>query len=726
MRRVSLSTLAAAGATVVVLITAVVAVAIFDDISEARTKGDELQHEMEELRLLRQFQSALFIEVGAIPAYLVVPEPGYVQDYEDARNRAGSALQQLQDLKVHSAEEAAALDELVESYAPLTAAAKAGMDILQRDPAEADLSPESIGAFVELFDEVQAAGETLSAENEAQVVSLDKQVRDPVRERSQLLLGLVGFWSGVIVLATTAGYWLVVRPIVSVSQVARAFARGEHEVRATASGPRELAQLGVDVNFMLETTNERAQALEAEVLERQRIADALERTLKAERELRDQLQHQAFHDPLTGLSNRARFVDRLDHALARRTARAAGPSLLFMDLDDFKSTNDTLGHAAGDELLQRVGERLRACLRPADTLARLGGDEFGAVIEEAMEEEALIVAERILETLRMPFTIADREIFSRASVGVVHASEDVSAADLLRHADVAMYVAKSQGKSRVIAYRDEMEARMLDEIALENDLQRALERNEFFVQYQPLVDVADEAVTGFEALLRWRHPGRGVIEPDEFIHIAERTGLVTPIGEWVLRQACGMLAEWQRHYPHEPPLTMSVNASARQLGQPEFTEAVADVLRDHRIAPGSLILEITESAMMADGTRAIGYLQALHDLGARLAVDDFGTGYSSLSYLRNFPLDELKVDKSFVDHVTESGKEEHVVRSIIGLAKALHLRIVAEGVERDDQLELLRAFDCDEVQGFLFSAPMDADEAERLLGDGGHATRAAA
>ena len=726
MHRLSLSMLAAAAAAILVLITAVLAVAILDDINEARTKGDQLQHEVDELRLLRQFESALFIEVGSMPAYILSPDERYARDFEDARVRAASALQQLEGLDTHGAEEDAALQALTASYADLTAQSRGSMDALVGNPAEVELTPEGIGAFVDVFYEVQASAEAASTENEARVVDLDQQVRDAVRERSQLLLALVGFWSGVILATTIAAYWLVARPIVGVSHVARAFARGERAVRATISGPRELSQLGADMNFMLETTNERARALEMEALERRRIAEALERTLESERALRDQLQHQAFHDPLTGLSNRARFIDRLDHALARRTVRAAGPSLLFLDLDDFKSINDTLGHAAGDDLRRQVGERLQACLRPADTLARLGGDEFGALIEEALEEDALIVAERILDALRMPFTIADREVFSRASVGVVQANHDVSGADLLRHADVAMYVAKSQGKSRVIAYRDDMEAAMMDEIALENDLQRALERNELVVQYQPVVGVADEALLGFEALLRWRHPSRGMIEPDAFIYIAERTGLVMPIGEWVLRQACDTLARWQERYPHHPSLTMSVNVSARQLGQPDFTDAVAAALRDTGIAPNTLILEITESAMMADGTRAIGYLQTLHELGVRLAVDDFGTGYSSLSYLRNFPLDELKVDKSFVDHVTESGKEEHVVRSIIGLAKALHLKIVAEGVERGDQLEILRAFDCDEAQGFLFSTAMDADDAERLLERGRQMTRAAA
>ncbi|HLB23845.1 MAG TPA: EAL domain-containing protein, partial [Dehalococcoidia bacterium] len=514
--------------------------------------------------------------------------------------------------------------------------------------------------------------------------------------------------------------------IVNVSRVARAFARGEHAVRAAVSGPRELAQLGVDMNFMLETTNERAEALEAEVRERRRIADALERTLQAERELRDQLQHQAFHDPLTGLSNRARFVDRLDHALARRINAGAGPSVLFLDLDDFKSVNDTLGHAAGDDLLRQVGDRLQQCLRPADTLARMGGDEFAALIEDAPEEDALVVAERVLDALRSPFTISDREIFSRASVGAVHAGGVANSADLLKHADVAMYVAKSQGKSRVVAYRGEMEEALLDELALENDMQRALERQEFAVQYQPVVGVSDQELSGFEALLRWHHPTRGVIEPESFIYIAERTGMIIPIGEWVLGEACRTLARLQEHHPQEPPLTMAINVSAKQLSQADFRDVVERALKDAGVPANTVILEITESTMMADGTRTIAYLEALHNLGVRLAVDDFGTGYSSLSYLRKFPLDELKVDKSFIDDLVDSGKEEHVVQSIIGLAKALHLKIVAEGVENNEQLAILRAFDCDEAQGFLFSTPVDIDDAERLLTEGAMDGRAAA
>ncbi|MBI5290005.1 MAG: EAL domain-containing protein [Chloroflexi bacterium] len=726
MRRVSLLMLAAATSVAVTAITVWLVVAIVQDINTGRRKGDELQTEVRELEQLRAFQSALFIEVGALPAYLVVPEPRYVRDYEVARARAAAALEQLRALEPKTGEEAVSLDQLIESYGVLTASARAGMEILQGNPQEADLSSASIGGFVEEFDRVQAAEAALSAENERQVVELNDELRAAVRERSQVLLVLVVFWSSVIVASAVAAYWLVLRPIIRLSHVARSFAGGHHAARVPMSGPRELAQLATDMNHMFATTAEHARSLENEIRERGRVAAALERTLESERELRNQLHHQAFHDPLTGLSNRARFMDRLDHALARRTPQAAGPSVLFMDLDDFKSINDTLGHAAGDELLRHVGDRLQQCLRPADTLARLGGDEFGALIEDAREDDALIVAERIMETLRAPFTISDREIFSRVSVGAVHANGEVTAADLMRHADVAMYVAKNQGKARVVAYRDEMEAALLDELALEGDMQRALERREFVVQYQPIVGVTDEGLNGFEALVRWHHPTRGVMEPEAFIHIAERIGLMTPIGEWVLREACRSLGRWQHRYPKHPPLAMSVNVSARQLSSAEFADVVSDVLAEAHIDPSSLILEITESSMMIEGTRAIGYLQTLHDLGVRLAVDDFGTGYSSLSYLRNFPLDELKVDKSFIDHVAEAGKEEHVVRSIISLAKALHLRIVAEGVERNEQLEILRAFDCDEAQGFLFSTPMDADDAERLLASGERGSRMAA
>ena len=451
------------------------------------------------------------------------------------------------------------------------------------------------------------------------------------------------------------------------------------------------------------------------------LRDVTERR-RAERTVR-QL---AFYDGLTGLANRHLFARQLAQAIAAAREHEHSLALLYLDLDHFKNVNDTLGHAAGDDLLRQVGDRLQQCLRPADTLARMGGDEFAALIEDAPEEDALVVAERVLDALRSPFTISDREIFSRASVGAVHAGGVANSADLLKHADVAMYVAKSQGKSRVVAYRGEMEEALLDELALENDMQRALERQEFAVQYQPVVGVSDQELSGFEALLRWHHPTRGVIEPESFIYIAERTGMIIPIGEWVLGEACRTLARLQEHHPQEPPLTMAINVSAKQLSQADFRDVVERALKDAGVPANTVILEITESTMMADGTRTIAYLEALHNLGVRLAVDDFGTGYSSLSYLRKFPLDELKVDKSFIDDLVDSGKEEHVVQSIIGLAKALHLKIVAEGVENNEQLAILRAFDCDEAQGFLFSTPVDIDDAERLLTEGAMDGRAAA
>jgi diguanylate cyclase (GGDEF)-like protein/PAS domain S-box-containing protein len=435
----------------------------------------------------------------------------------------------------------------------------------------------------------------------------------------------------------------------------------------------------------------------------------------------EQLSHQAFHDSITGLANRALFRDRVEHALERLTRNETPMSVLFMDLDDFKTINDSLGHAAGDRLLGEVGERLRKCLRTPDTAARLGGDEFAILLEDGGEGiGAADVASRILAALEAPFQLDGKEVFIRASIGIATSDSGrpigpEGAEELLRNADVAMYIAKEAGKNRYQIFEPKMHDTALRRLELKADLQRAVDNEEFDLHFQPVLRLATGEIEGFEALVRWNHPTRGVVMPQDFIPLAEETGLVVPIGSWVLREACARGRELQPVDPGEQSLHVAVNLSARQLQRPEIVSETARVLLDTGLAPECLVLEITESVMMQDMALSNERLNQLRKLGVKLAVDDFGTGYSSLNYIRRFPVDILKVDKSFVDGVSEGGEESALTAAIIELAGILNLRPVAEGIERADQLEKLLELKCELGQGFYFSEPLPLEDAKGLL-----------
>ena len=435
----------------------------------------------------------------------------------------------------------------------------------------------------------------------------------------------------------------------------------------------------------------------------------------------EQLSHQAFHDPVTGLANRALFRDRVEHAMQRRSRDGKPVSVLFMDLDDFKTINDSLGHAAGDALLVEVGERVRDTLRTADTTARLGGDEFAVLLEDGGDgARAAEVAVRILASLDAPFVLEEKEVFVHASIGIASADEhsELTASDadaLLRNADAAMYMAKQGGKGRYQVFEPTMHHTALHRLELKADLQRALDHEELVLHYQPVIELATGKITGFEALVRWDRPERGLVPPVEFIPLAEETGLIIPIGRWVLNEAIVAARRLQEGFPSDPPLHMAVNLSARQIQHPDFVRDVESVLREVGLDANDLILEITESVMMDDLDRSIQRLAELRAIGVRLAVDDFGTGYSSLNYIRRLPIDVLKVDKSFVDGISEGGEESALTAAIIDLAGILHLRPVAEGIERAEQLEQLRALDCELGQGFYFTAPLPLEETEQLL-----------
>ena len=446
------------------------------------------------------------------------------------------------------------------------------------------------------------------------------------------------------------------------------------------------------------------------------------RDVTERRQLEEQLQHQAFHDPLTGLANRALFGDRVSHALWR-TSRHPDERLavLFVDLDDFKLVNDSLGHAAGDELLGAVAERIRACLRRQDTPARLGGDEFGILLEEADRGTAGEVAERILEGLRQPFALSGRQLFVQASIGIALGSDrgsddpDRSAEELLRNADAAMYTAKSRGKGRYQFYEEQMHAAALHRLELRERIEASLAAGDFELRYQPVVELASADVVGVEALVRWRQRDGRLLAPIDFIPHAEETGLIVPLGRWVLEESARQAAAWRRAFPGQP-LTMAVNVASRQLQEAGFVELVSDVVERSGMVPSDLVLELTESALLEVGEPTSGLIARLKALGVRISLDDFGTGYSSLSHLRQFPIDSLKIDKSLVAGIEANEQNERaLVRSVIRLAHSLGLETIAEGIERREQLVRLRALGAQLGQGYYFAEPMEAHEATRLL-----------
>jgi len=427
------------------------------------------------------------------------------------------------------------------------------------------------------------------------------------------------------------------------------------------------------------------------------------------------LHHDAFHDRLTGLPNRALFMDHLKLAIARLQRRENQMfAVLYIDLDRFKIVNDSLGHMVGDELLIGIARRLEHCLRPGDTIARLGGDEFTVLLEDIGDGDVIKpIAERIQKELAAPFSLSGREVFTTISMGIALSSKEYARPeDILRDADTAMYRAKSLGKDRHEIFDTQMHSQAIKLLQLETDLRRAIERQEFMVVYQPIMSLEKGALCGFEALIRWPHPERGLISPMDFIPVAEETGMIVQIGEWVLSEACRQMCRWQQMFPSDPPIFMSVNLSVRQFSQHNLIDKVVTILEKTKLTPTSLKLEITESAVMENVETAISLLNQLRDLGVQLAMDDFGTGYSSLSYLHRFPINTLKIDRSFITRMTENNENAEIVRTISGLAQNLGMDVVAEGVETSEQLEILRGLGCKYGQGYFFSKPLGASEVE--------------
>jgi diguanylate cyclase (GGDEF)-like protein/PAS domain S-box-containing protein len=423
------------------------------------------------------------------------------------------------------------------------------------------------------------------------------------------------------------------------------------------------------------------------------------------------LAHQAVHDPLTGLPNRLHFVNRLGRELTRAAAGRGRLAVLFLDLDRFKVVNDSLGHSAGDRLLVAVADRLSSVMGPTDVVARFGGDEFTILCQDVSSEETVeLVAERIAAAIAQPVALMEGEVFVTASIGIAVSGIGADTPEtLLRNADAAMYRAKERGRDRAELFDAREHHRVVDDLRTGNELHRAIERGELRVHYQPVIDIDSRALVGFEALIRWEHPERGLVAPMEFVPLAEETGLIVPLGVWALEQACQQAVRWHDAGPDAPPLSMSVNLSPRQLAEPALPNDVARVLHHTGIPPSALWLEITESTLMRDAESALSALGALRALGVHLAVDDFGTGYSSLAYLERLPVEALKIDRSFTAGVGVRKDSTAIVGAVVGLARALHLSTVAEGIETTEQFRQLRAMGCELGQGYLFGPPRPAE-----------------
>jgi len=695
--------------------------------------GERAERAITNSGLYEEAISAAYDEWVSVTAYFVLQDEAYAERFQHSRATFEISLLQLRDDAIAHNEPQVAqqLDDHVLMHAQFAGAEQRVLDALAAQDLggaldialSESLTLNSQRLLTQLQDEVDAQRIELRAA-QAQQRAAEQATRRwslGIGAMCLVMLGVLGF----------AGYQWIGRALLRTSAATREIAAGNLAAHADRLGPRELADLADDVNSMAEALIRRSDELnaylskdlEARTVELERAnadlgrANAeLARTLEKQRELEDQLRHQAFHDPLTSLANRARFMDRVEHAMRRADRDARHVAVLFMDIDDFKSVNDSLGHPAGDALLVEVAARLQRALRAGDTAARLGGDEFAILLEEvAGPREGAEAAERILAELGKPVQIEMRDVFVRASLGIAIGAAGDTPHEIVRRADVAMYVAKANGKNRYVAYHPGMEASIAGRLELTGELQRAVERNEFVLHYQPSVTLHDGRIIGVEALLRWDHPERGLLAPDEFIPLAEDTGLILPVGRWVLNEACARAREWQLAYPTEPPLSISINVSARQILQTGLFEVVSEALRASGLPPASLILEITESLMLQDAALAMERLSELKRLGLRLAIDDFGTGYSSLSYLRRFPVDILKIDKSFVDGIRTEGKDQELAQSIIELGQTMNLEIVAEGVEHPEQLGWLRARKCDVGQGFLFSRPVPAEAIAALL-----------
>src|SRR5215213_1211841 len=521
--------------------------------------------------------------------------------------------------------------------------------------------------------------------------------------------------TGLVTLKGLIGFYAVLATATAVTIIYLTIRRYINDLKASLSQAERAERARAEVE------RERAEQAERHVDELNHYVAELKRTTDELQASKEHFRHAAFHDALTNLPNRALFTDHLRLAI-ERTKREAGHhfAVLFMDLDRFKNINDSLGHIYGDQLLVAIAKRLKGCLRQVDVIARLGGDEFAILLDGFTDpEDVLRVAEKIQQVISEPLTIEKNEAFTSASIGIALSSTGYERPeDVLRDADTAMYRAKDGGKARFEVFDEVMYAHAVSLLNLENDLRRAIERQEFQVYYQPIVALKTGSICGFEALVRWQHPTRGLISPSEFIPLAEETGLIIPLGRWVLEESCRRMREWQEQSPANRALTVSVNLSGKQLSRGDLGQQIKAILERTGLDPRSLKLEITESVVMENADLAITMLKQLHELGIELSIDDFGTGYSSLSYLHRFPVNNLKIDRSFISRMGLGDENLEIVRTIIMLARNLGMEVIAEGIETEEQLAQLRALSCGFGQGYLFSTPLAAESATDLLRQG--------
>ncbi len=549
----------------------------------------------------------------------------------------------------------------------------------------------------------------VGAEAAAILAAADEVVAILTRHFSELEAAAMSrlYLLGAVDLAVLAAAFLairrsIVRPLAGLARASEEIAAGRYTARSGYRSRDEVGRLAVAFDNM-------AGEMESHV--RQIASDLAERV-----HYQDELERQATHDALTGLANRNLLNDRLQQAIARAERLHSLIAVLFIDLDHFKYVNDSLGHAVGDELLKAVAATISGSVRTEDTVARLGGDEFVLVMADAQEEsDVLIAMARMLEAVSRQYVVAGHELHMSCSIGAsLYPRDGADAGTLLKNADTAMYRAKEGGRNRGQFYLEEMNARLGERLSLENMLRHALARGELLLHYQPQVDLRSGAIVGAEALIRWQHPEQGPMRPDQFIPIAEETGLIVQIGEWVLATACAQAAAWRA--AGLPRIRLAVNISARQFRHKGLGAAIRRALAAQGLDPGSLELELTESMIMQDQEETLRMLKELKAIGLRIALDDFGTGYSSLNYLKRFPIDVLKIDQSFVHGIALNRSDAAIARTVINLARNLYLHTVAEGVETAEQADLLHAWTCDEAQGYLFSRPLPAEEFTALLG----------
>lgn len=532
--------------------------------------------------------------------------------------------------------------------------------------------------------------------------------------------GIGAIFTGIALSISLVYYFTA--PFRKMIRLFREVEKGNLTERIEVSTPDDFGKLNIYINHTIERLHNLTANLEQQVAERtaqlsqanQQLQVELTERLRAQ----EQLAFSALHDPLTDLPNRVLFTDRLQHAMQRARRHSDSTfAVLYIDLDHFKVVNDSLGHNVGDLLLMECAQRLLASVRREDTVARLGGDEFVILLEDLQDPADYIhTANRILGNLASPADLAGHRVFISLSMGIVFSDARYDQPDdILRDADIAMYQAKKQGRGRFAVFDPEMLQHVMTRLELETDLRTALNHNEFLVHYQPILNLQNQRISGFEALVRWQHPTRGLLLPAEFISTAEETGLIVPLGDWVLDEACRQIGRWQKQYPANPPLTMNVNFSTRQCDEPDFVDKIIQTLQKHRLDAGSLRLELTESLVVENSERTSAMLAQLRALGIQVHIDDFGTGYSWLSYLHTLPVDTLKIDRSFIGRLGTNGSGADIIQAILTLANSLGVQVVAEGVETDDQFTRLKAMNCQLMQGFLFSHPVDNAQAGTLI-----------